>query len=312
MAHQLNSVEVSIAAHYVPQRAGYLAQSLDTINQWTIGEVSVTIGTNDGALQRDPTLANVLERLRRSGRKVSFEVAHGLAHPWHLTWWHKQRLREWAESADEGDLFCYMEDDIALPDQALAYFWEFLPAAKEQGVIPGFLRYEKNRNGRNVSTDFRGHQAVAKKEILELEGQRFVAPDYPYWAGFILDKELAEEYLASPWADLNLADQQPQSNGHSCRVQSAWALTYNDVPPGLPSRLVVPVGESLTPLDDCLVWHTPNNYAASKVHGFGTVPIDKVFLPAGLLAAFRQVSWNVSDQFRRLKAKVARIFGTGE
>lgn len=310
MIQDNRSVEVSIAAHYVPQRVQFLARALDAINQWQQSDVTISIVTNDLALAEDPGLADILGALRHNDRTVIFDKAHGLEHPWHLTWWHKQRLRQWTKQAGDGDLFCYIEDDITVPPAALDYFVQYLDAAKQLGVIPGFLRYEIDANDRTISTDFRAHQIVEDSQIINLSGTSFVASEYPYWAGFVLDKALAEEYLRSPWADIDSADAQPQSSGHTCRVQSAWALTYHSVPPSMPSRIVVPVDASLQPLEACRVWHTPNNYSATRLHGFGTITLERVFMPPGLPANYANLRRTAAQLGQRLMQKLAKVFSS--
>ena len=302
------SIEVSIAAHFVPDRAKFLALSLDAINQWNCPQIKVVLVTNDMALAQDDAVAASVKQLALAGRDVTFDLAKGLAHPWHLTWWHKHRLEEWVEHASADDLFCYMEDDIALPAGAMDYFAGHLTAAKSHGLIPGFLRYEMSASQRKISTDFRSHQVIEQSHLVDVQGVPFVPLQYPYWAGFMLDRELASEYLQSPWSNIESADAQPQSRGHSCRVQSAWGLTYHHVPKAMPSRIAVPVNDLLKPLDECLVWHTPNNYSASRSHGFGTIPIEQVFARAGVAAQISNLALAVRRLGQRIVRKLAQMF----
>ncbi|MEP5936795.1 MAG: hypothetical protein ABJ239_00555 [Erythrobacter sp.] len=303
------SVEISIAAHYVPERVQFLALSLDAINSWLCCDVRITIVTNDLALAEDAALTCSLAKLAKAGRTVTFDQTKDLDHPWHLTWWHKQHLREWSAQANRNDLFCYIEDDIAISADAIAYFIKHLDSAKAQGLIPGFLRYENSSENTQISTDFLSHQPVGKGNLMHLAGTPFVPLEYPYWAGFVLDKELAVEYLQSPWSNIESADKQPKSIGHSCRVQSAWALTYHNVPPTMPSRMAVPVDDDLRPLKECLVWHTSNNYSESRTHGFGTIPIDLIFARNGFLVKAANMLLFGARLRVRILNKIARVFG---
>ena len=309
MAQASRSVEVSIAAHYVPERVQYLALSLDAINSWRIPDVRITIVTNDLALSKDTALATSLSKLADAGRIVRFDLASSLDHPWHLTWWHKSHLREWSARAKPNDLYCYIEDDIAIPAEAISYFVRHLENAKAHGLIPGFIRYENGPKGTQVSTDFRSRQAIAEGDLIHLENTPFVTLEYPYWAGFVLDKELAQEYLRSPWSDLESADEQDKSIGHSCRVQSAWALTYQNVPASMPSRMAVPVDDDHRPLKECLVWHTPNNYSASQLHGFGTIPVSQSFAPRGITSRLANILLFSLRLRLRIMRKIARAIG---
>lgn len=306
------SISVSIAAHYVPRRVPYLAEVLLAIARWTEREIDVVLDTNDAAVLADEQLAGALSALRSRGARVRCEVAHSMAHPWHLTWWHKSRLREFSESeGDPADLFMYVEDDIVVTQENLDYFTSYLPAAKAKGCLPGFMRFEKRADGVLMSADYRGYQLVEDCQRIELDGQPFVAPRFPYWAGFIMDRELAREYFTSDWSDLEKADTKPQSNRNSCRVQSAWALTFEKVPDGFWSRYVVPVDDALQPLDCCLVWHSADNYNVSKQYSFGTVKSKHVFQQRSLPGRLRQSAWQVSAFRRRAFDKLRRMLAIG-
>ncbi len=299
--------DVSIAAHYVPKRIPYLAEVLDGIAGWDRPAVSVTIVTNDISIADEPLVVAAKTRLEARGFEVRFDVTHGMAHPWHLTWWHKQHLREWfAREGTPDDLFMYIEDDIVVDAENVTYFTRELPKTKAVGCLPGLLRFEKRSDGAIMSPDYLGYQVVQQQEQLTIEGQAYVAPTFPYWAGFILDRELCSEYFASPWADIETADTMPHSHKHSCRVQSAWALTYWNVPQGLHSRYVVPVDRDMNPLKSCMVWHSADNYSISNQYSFGTVRMDEIFRKPGIRAAIDQVRWKAAAFVRRLSDKLAR------
>ena len=301
------NINVSIAAHYVPARVEFLARVLEGIAGWNRPSVSVTIVTNDLALADDPQLQEALEKVALCGYRAVFDRTHGMEHPFHLTWWHKRHLREWfTQEATPHDLFMYIEDDIVVTKQNLDYFERYLPFAKKAGRIPGFIRYENGGKGDAISTDFLGHQIVREEERIHLDGQAFVSPRFPYWAGFILDRELCAEYLSSPWSDMKQAEQLPEAHNHTCRVHSAWALTYLNVEPGLHSRYVVPVNDRLQPLPCCAVWHSAQNYSVSKPMAFGTVRLKDVFLNPGPLAKARQALWHVGKFMLRIRHKLRR------
>lgn len=311
-AQQSPSVVVSIAAHHVPKRVPFLAEVLRAIADWDETSVMVTLDTNDLALADEPLIKECAQKLEATGFTLECDQAHGMAHPFHLTWWHKPRLRSWADKPDRHpeDLFIYIEDDIVITRENLKYFRRRLPSAKANGVIPGFLRFEKS-GGKLMSPDYRGYQAVQGKQRMVLDGQNFIAPEFSYWAGFVMDPELCAEYLKSPWSDLDNADTMPQSAGHTCRVQSAWALTFVNVPNGLPSRYVVPVDEADRPLEDCFVWHSANNYTQTKALNFGTVPMRSIFQPMGLGVKIKQLIWDMGALRRRVISKIQRTLARG-
>ncbi|RIV83046.1 hypothetical protein D2V07_17135 [Aurantiacibacter zhengii] len=298
---------MSIAAHYVPGRVQYLAKVLDAIQGWDYPNIRVTLVTQDLSLNDEPQLLECRQKLEDRGIGLQLDKVHDLAHPWHLTWWHKDHLRAWAwKDGSAGDFFVYIEDDIVFTNENLQYFVRTLPRMKSVGCIPGFLRYESALPDKVIAPDYRGHQIVREADIVSLDGREYVNPDYPYWAGFIMDRELATEYLASPYSDLERGSDMPHTLANMCRERSAFALTYWNVPAGMASRNLVPIDKNRQPLGECLVWHSAENYSVSKYHSFGTVGIDEIFLAPTLSAYFRNPVWHVKAFARRVNDKIRR------
>jgi hypothetical protein len=303
MASIVPCIQVSIAAHYVPKRVPFLVEVLKAIEGWEFEQVGVTIVTNDLALVDEATLVEAIQMLRRRGVKVDLDRTHGLEHPFHLTWWHKKHLRRWADDGGSpDDLFIYLEDDIVIENKNLSYFRENLGSLKRLGLIPGFLRFEE-RAGKRISVDFRGPQLVHEAHRVKANGRDWVNPRFPYWAGFVLDRELAAEYLSSRSA--NMDEGESILPRHTCRVHSAMALCYENVPPGFTSRYVVPV-TNFVPSLDCQLWHSAQNYTRNRDHGFGTVPIGRVFQKPTLKGMSLLHLWRAKAFIRRIYDKLRK------
>lgn len=304
------SITVSIAAHYVPDRVRYLAQALASIATWDEPAVTVSIVTNDLALADHPELVPGIAALEQSGFTVSFDHATGLEDPFHLPWWQKHHLREWAEATGQpDDLFLYIEDDMAITSANISYVRRYLPAAKAAGVLPALLCYEVSPSGQSFVAGFRGPQIVQPQEIVELDGQRFIAPKFPYWPGYVMDRELAREYLRSAWADRETANRQPEGPRDDPRVHAALGLTYVDVPAGLNSRNVLPVDEDWQPLPECMALHIPGNYVRTHKYSFGTVPVAAMFLRPSLGSRAALALWHGRAFLRRATDKLRRTVG---
>lgn len=305
-----NSITVSIAAHYVPERVRYLAQALTSIASWDEPQVAVNIVTNDLALADHPDLAPAIDALDQAGVELGFEHAAGLDDPLHLPWWHKRHLRKWAEAAGRPDaLFLYIEDDMAISSANIAYVRRYLPAAKAAGVFPALLCYELSPSGESFVAGFRGSQIVQPEEIVELNGQHFIAPKFPYWPGYVMDRELAREYLRSAWADRESANRQPEGPKDDPRVHAALGLTYVDVPDGLTSRNVLPVDQDWQPLPECMALHIPGNYVRTRKYSFGTVPTAAMFLRPSFGSRTALSLWHGRAFLRRATDKLRRMAG---
>lgn len=304
------TITVSIAAHYVPARVRYLAQALSCIASWDEPSVVVSVVTNDLALAEHPDLATGVLAIEEAGYSLTLNHATNLDSPFHLPWVHKQQLREWSRSdGHREDLFLYIEDDMAISAANIAYIRRYLPAAKTAGFLPALLCYEEAPSGESYVAGFRGPQLVQPNEVIELEGQCFIAPKFPYWPGYVMDRELACEYFRSDWADRESANRQPEGPKDDPRVHAALGLTYVDVPDGLTSRSLLPVDKDWTPLPECMALHLPGNYVRTRKYSFGTVPTERMFLRPSLGASAALKLWNARAVLRRIADKLCRLFG---
>ncbi|TNE50387.1 MAG: hypothetical protein EP341_07680 [Sphingomonadales bacterium] len=295
-----NHFEVAIAAHYVPDRTRHLAAVLLAMADWPVASLNVTVDTNDMALAENAEIVAACRALRDVGHAIAFAIAGELEHPYHLTWVHKDRLRKWHQAGgNAADCFIYLEDDIVLTAENLSYFLRCMTQLEDTGSVPGFIRYEESQNG-PVATDFLSRQLVRESDIMQVEGRKFVAPQFPYWAGFILNRELAGEYLASAWIERDVIENLPQLRSPDCRAQSAFGISYVGVPIGQRSRILVAVDDHLHPEPACLISHATNNYVFDPNNDFATIPVANIF-------QWRSASSEIESMASRLGAFARRV-----
>jgi hypothetical protein len=281
----------------------YLRKVLLAVLHWTCEDITVHIDTNDLTLASTSQIEDAVIALRASGVKVEFHEVVDLADPFHLTWAHKDRLRDWVtEGGREADLFLYTEDDIVFTDDNLRYFSETAPILDNLGLMPGFLLYEWE-GVRKMAVSYSRPQRIAERDFLVTAEKKFISPTFPYWAGFIFNRSLAKEYLASNSSRLECGAQILPS--HSCRVHSAMGLCYENIPEPFSSRFLVPVS-GLRPDPNCLVWHCAQNYSRTKKHNFASVQIDKMFMPRGPKTAIVSVAQRGLALGRYLKQALYR------
>jgi hypothetical protein len=251
----------------------FLETVLDAIRGWPFDWVDVALVTNDLLLGEVPTVQSLRAKYQSKGWTLRIEHASDLAHPFHLTWWHKRHLRPWLEKARTGrDYFIYLEDDIVLTRENIAYFLDARPRLATRGLIPGFLRFE-NIEGIRHSVDFVQAQPVNRRSTLRVDGQRYIVPLNPYWAGFVLDRALAEEYVATPSFQL---EPSATRTHWEVRERAAMGLTWENVPPRARSRYAVPI-DACAPAAGCLVWHCAQNYSSDAATPFARLPLDTMF-----------------------------------
>ena len=284
---------VVISAHYVPARIPFLATVLKAILDWRMVAVNVVVVSNDLATMAEDAIVAAQRDFASRGWSLTLEIATNLAHPFNLTWHHKNMLPAWISGAKEtDDYFIYIEDDIVLKDNNIQYFLKFLYPLRKSGLIPSFLRYEC-RQQEKYSVDMTEPQLVSIYPTVSVDKVKFVCPTNPYWAGFILDKSLAQEHVLSDSSDLFRSERQ---SPWGVRERAAMGLTWEAIPSRHKSRYAVPLVQG-HPSEDCLIWHCAQNYSAMSGTQFASLPIDKVF-----------VEGDVSMLVARAARKVARLF----
>ena len=148
---------------------------------------------------------------------------------------------------------------------------------KEKGLIPGFQRVEYNdADNRLYLVDQEGVSDFSSRNRLDLDGYAFVNLDYPYDAMFILDRDLALEYVETPSFDRERSKLVRPDWDVACRA--AMGVCFENPPPGFAIRYVSPVdpGTLMTP-SWSWVYHLPNNYAKNRLKPFGKTRTDQLF-----------------------------------
>ena len=269
---------ICVSAHYVRDRVRFLAIVLGEIAKWPVRTVDVILISNTAALADEEVVVQLARDFSKKGWSLRTELAGPLPHPYHLTWVHKTFITKWLSQAQsKDDFFIYIEDDMVLTADNFSYFYHFLPQLGPRRLIPGFLRFEIV-SGVRYSVDFVEPQPILLHKNVTLGKYVFINPTNPYWAGFILDKDLATEHVGADSFDL---DRSALRSTWQVRERAAMGLTWEDPPHGFRSRYVVPLlGDA--PFEACLVWHCAQNYTSARQARFGSVPVQNMFTRYGL------------------------------
>jgi hypothetical protein len=207
-------------------------------------------------------------------------VAGPLDHPFDLTWVHKKILTGVFLPDSAFSHFLYLEDDLELTPEGVAYWLEAREQLRPFGLIPSFFRVERTQ-GDTVwrSTDqIRRVCAPLLPQVRISPSLWFVNLPNPYQGLYLFDRELAAEHVAGPAVRKGFAP-----TGWQVRECAAQGQTFVGVPGGFIARNVVPFDprdNSIPPR--CFVHHLPNTYADDPASCFG-----KLAVPDGLLAPLR-------------------------
>lgn len=266
---------VAITFHYTPARLKYLREVLDGLS--TFPKIDVIICTNTDKFKE---LDKIKKRVsfKRANMTISVRSFTNLSHPYELTWSHKPIIsNEFLPDKKEYTHFIYLEDDIKLDINNFLYFLEYREILRPYGLLPAFLRVEYQKStGRLVNTDNVYRHSMAKCKQVPIDDDLvFVNMENPYNACFILDKELAAEYVQSRSFDIRKS----AFWWWEVRERAAMGLCFENIPSGYSSRYVIPVSYSIkmTPMF-AWVYHLPNNYANSVDNPFDKISMDSLFI----------------------------------
>lgn len=130
---------------------------------------------------------------------------------------------------------------------------------------------------------------VADRPFVAADHHAFLGVDNPYCGAFILDRELAREYVASRSFDPHRSC---EVTGIGVRERAAMGLTFESPPAPFTHRVVVPVSIA-TRIVPHYAWlaHLPNNYVTDADTLFGKIAMRDLFAgdfnPAGAVRSRR-------------------------
>jgi len=269
---------VAIAFHYSDKRCDYLTTVLDTLMQFPVERLEVVVFTNTC----DPTellhLKLVCESICIGNNEVRVEVAKELRHPFELTWAHKGLITGlFLVDPDKYTHFIYLEDDEGLSFDAFCYFVGARSVLRRFRLIPGLLRVEWNAaKEQYMAADNLRSVDVGSRPFVSNGIYAFIEPHNPYFGAFILDAELAHEYVSS--RSFHVDESRKVTNWH-IRERAAMGLTFENPPHPFVYRYVVPVLIASATVPKC-AWlpHLPNRFVNNPNTRFGKLAISELFV----------------------------------
>jgi hypothetical protein len=268
----------AVTFHFDSARLGFLAEVMRSLSALPVAAMDLVVVTNTA---REPDLTSLrgLCGEMPSGKHASIRRCGELDHPHHLTWCHKELIANEIVKGNQHRYshFIYLEDDILLNFANFRYFVEFREILRPFGLLPAFLRTEYSANlGTLVASDAFWPVYVPVQSHICLNDTVLVNMPNPYNPCFILDLELAEEYVRSRSFDRE-ASQAVCRWG--VRERAALGLCLENVPPPFQTRYLVPVSRRTGKLPEfAQISHLPNNYANDPRSPLGKVRLDELFV----------------------------------
>lgn len=238
---QNNNLMACIAFHYSKDNLPYLNKVVDVfINEYDV-PAKVIIDTNTYDIDY------------MNSKDVEVSVHSNLKHPFHLTWMHRQHMKD---NLDKYDNFMYLEHDMYVPFvNYLNYLDNFkilFPAC-----IPSFVRIEE-LNGEKYIVDVTNKQSFISYHI---EDKKFVNLDKPYHAFWIMPGKELKETILSNFVRVD-----------TLREAAAYYPMLD-----LQKMSMVEVDEKSIS-EKCYSYHLTNNYVGLKNTPFAKIKVKELFL----------------------------------
>jgi len=226
---------IFVTFHYVEARLPYLRSVVSRFGELAEA-VDATVITNAGTADALKTITDLdpggLERF------ATF-TPFGLGHPYLLPWSHFVVAREKILDASFTH-FLYLEDDLLVTQQTIRYLLAATDALRRFGLLPAVFRVEMNdRDGEWYSTDLVERVRIeACTRILPVNSDiGFINLPNPYQGMYFLERDLMTAHLSNITSNPDFG-----AGGLSwgIRERATQGLTFQDVPDGHISRVVVP------------------------------------------------------------------------
>jgi hypothetical protein len=304
LAHSAR-ILAAITFHFSDTRLAVLTEVLRSLSEYPVEAMHVVIATNTFNDNELATLRRLCDETVTTG-SCSVRSYGDLRHPFDLAWSHKAIIaREFVtENNGRYSHFIYLEDDIRLSFENFSYFVEFREKLRDFGLLPAFIRTEYSASLRGlVASDAFWPVYIPVQSYVVVGDWVFVNMPNPYNPCFILDRELAREYVRSRSFD---RDGSLTMCNWGVRERAALGLCLENAPEPYQTRYVVPVSvRTGMATEVARISHLPNNYADDPHSPLGKVRMDALF--AGAREAVGIARWGAVAQ-----SKQRHSFGIGK
>ena len=239
-----------ITFFYLENRIQYINRIIDETNKYEY-LTDIYIHTNNKELE--PTSFN------KYTNGCLHIIYHDLTNidPFLLSWKCRDLLQQ---QKNDYDIFMYIEDDILVPYTAIKYWLKYDTIMKKVNCNVGFVRIEVENDTEYITDLF----AEKLDTITHFGGQSYcVNNKNPYCAFWIYDKIDFNKFVSSEYYDMN------NIHGYGTREKSAIGL--HSIHTKWYNATLIPIRNNNQLIDDCRIYHMPNNYVVDKTMVLATI-----------------------------------------
>lgn len=232
---------IAITFHFDRNRLGYLEKVLQSLATFPVSRLDIVVCTNTPNLSERKAIKDAFRNANfEDGSDARLTVTSNLPHPYNLTWTHKKLISDTFLAPESPySHFAYLEDDEQLTFENFVYFLVARDILRPFNMIPSFLRAEWSAQRKcPVNTDNVTSITLSERPFIADGDCAFVVPNNPYCGGFILDQDLAREYVKSRSFDF---DRSREVSHYEVRERAAMGLIFENPPYPFLYRVVVPV-----------------------------------------------------------------------
>jgi hypothetical protein len=234
-------------------RISYLNKIIDEVNSYPyLVDLFIHVN-NDYSIEK---LLSINERTNGTTKIVCHDLTD--THPFYLTWKCRNLLKE---QRYDYDIFIYTEDDILIPRNTIQYWLDFKDLVILSGNNLGFLRVEKDKNGKQVSIDL-PEKMIAKIYINSIPFT--INSINPYCGFWIYDKKEFNRFVNSHYYDI--------ANIEGYRIREKSSIGLHSMRTDWYKYTIIPIKNSKV-IEECKVYHLTNNYHTEK-----SILIDNIIL----------------------------------
>ena len=242
-----------ISFYFVMDRIIYINNIIDETNKYE-HRTDIFIHTNNIDLEE-----GMLNNYTNGYIKIIYHDLSNI-HPFYLTWKCRDLLQE---QQHDYDIFIYIEDDMLVPYKAIKYWLEYNESLIEMSYNVGFVRIEVNNNVEYI-TDL----TIKLRNTINLNEKLYcINNQNPYCAFWIYNKNEFNKFVNSKYYDIN------NNSIYGIREASAFGLHGLDTD-WYRNTLIPVINNKL--IEECKIYHMPNNYANDSNTQFAKLKFDDV------------------------------------
>jgi hypothetical protein len=261
---------IGITVHFDKERIEFLRRIAINFNALSLN-TQVFVVTNTNSANEQKLIKAAIQS------PVEIYVPKYIGHPYLLTWGHLDIFREYFQADPNISHFMYLEDDIEIKPNNIAYWLRGRDYLRETDLIPSFLRYEfASQETEMRSTDMTSSYVLKMLPVFQKIGNNYCYINLPrlHQGMYLLDRELAEQHLFGTSSHPDFGNL-----SWGIRERACQGLSFINVPSGIFSRNFLGFMKDKNLIDpDALIHHTANTYANDPKSKFGKIKIKDLII----------------------------------